>query len=36
MDITNTARVTVGAKGPGSTNGQFHGALDNVLFSVGS
>ena len=35
MDISNTAKVTVGAKGTGTSNDQFHGALDNVIFSVG-
>lgn len=36
MDISNTAKVTVGAKGAGLTNNdQFRGELDNVVFSVG-
>jgi hypothetical protein len=35
MDITSSAKVFVGAKGTGTNNDQFHGAVDNVVFSVG-
>ncbi|MEV0805188.1 LamG-like jellyroll fold domain-containing protein [Micromonospora sp. NPDC050200] len=36
MDITSTATVNIGAKGPGLTNNdQFRGELDNVIFSIG-
>lgn len=35
MDIANTAKVSIGAKGTGSNNDQFHGSLDNIVFSVG-
>ncbi|WP_157746602.1 LamG-like jellyroll fold domain-containing protein [Micromonospora inositola] len=36
MDITSTAKVNIGAKGPGLTNNdQFRGEMDNALFSVG-
>ncbi|MFG2053483.1 LamG-like jellyroll fold domain-containing protein [Micromonospora sp. NPDC048930] len=36
MDISNTSKVTVGAKGSGLTNNdQFRGELDNAVFSVG-
>lgn len=35
VDITNTSDVTIGAKGTGSNNDQFHGEIDNVVFSVG-
>jgi hypothetical protein len=35
LNVDNTAHVTIGAKGTGSTNDQFHGALDNVVFSTG-
>ncbi|MDQ1292941.1 MAG: hypothetical protein QG608_822 [Actinomycetota bacterium] len=35
MDITNTSDVTIGAKGTGSNNDQFHGEIDNVVLSVG-
>jgi hypothetical protein len=35
MEISNTSKVTVGAKGTGSSNDQFHGALDNVVLSIG-
>jgi len=35
MTITNTAKVNIGAKGPGLTNNdQFRGELDNAIFSV--
>jgi hypothetical protein len=35
LDVTNTAKVTIGAKGTGSNNDQYHGAIDNVVFSTG-
>lgn len=36
MDITNTNKVTIGAKGSGLTNNdQFRGQLDNAVFSIG-
>jgi hypothetical protein len=35
MEIANTAKVSIGAKGTGSNNDQFHGSLDNIVFSVG-
>ncbi|MBQ1012047.1 hypothetical protein KBX53_14015 [Micromonospora sp. M51] len=36
MTITNTAKVNIGAKGPGlSNNDQFRGAMDNALVSIG-
>ncbi|MBY8872185.1 LamG domain-containing protein [Micromonospora sp. PLK6-60] len=36
MDITSTAKVTIGAKGTGlSNNDQFRGALDNAILSIG-
>jgi hypothetical protein len=35
LNIDNTANVTIGAKGTGTTNDQFHGSLDNVVFSTG-
>ncbi|MFE9690554.1 LamG-like jellyroll fold domain-containing protein [Micromonospora sp. NPDC005806] len=36
MDITSTAKVNIGAKGPGLTNNdQFRGEMDNALFSIG-
>jgi hypothetical protein len=35
MSISNTAKVTIGAKGTGTSNDQFHGALDSVILSVG-
>jgi hypothetical protein len=35
MDITSSAKVFIGAKGTGTNNDQFHGAVDNVVFSVG-
>jgi hypothetical protein len=34
MTIANTLPVTVGAKGVGANPDQFHGALDNVVFST--
>ncbi|WP_431925766.1 LamG-like jellyroll fold domain-containing protein [Micromonospora wenchangensis] len=35
MDITSTAKVNIGAKGPGLTNNdQFRGELDNAVFST--
>ncbi|SBT52196.1 LamG-like jellyroll fold domain-containing protein [Micromonospora auratinigra] len=36
LDVSNTAKVTVGAKGAGlSNNDQFRGELDNAVLSVG-
>jgi hypothetical protein len=35
LNIDNTANVTIGAKGTGTSNDQFHGSLDNVVFSTG-
>ncbi|SCE71946.1 LamG-like jellyroll fold domain-containing protein [Micromonospora mirobrigensis] len=36
MNISSTAKVNIGAKGPGLTNNdQFRGELDNAIFSIG-
>ncbi|MGC5018396.1 LamG-like jellyroll fold domain-containing protein [Micromonospora sp. DT47] len=36
MDIANTAKVNIGAKGAGLTNNdQFRGEMDNAVFSIG-
>ncbi|NES15251.1 MULTISPECIES: LamG-like jellyroll fold domain-containing protein [Micromonospora] len=36
MDVSNTSKVTIGAKGAGlSNNDQFRGELDNAVFSLG-
>ncbi|HWH01527.1 MAG TPA: LamG-like jellyroll fold domain-containing protein [Pilimelia sp.] len=35
MHVANTVKVSIGARGTGTSNDQFHGALDNVVFSVG-
>lgn len=36
MVITSTAKVNIGAKGPGLTNNdQFRGEMDNAVFSIG-
>ncbi|MEV4479207.1 LamG-like jellyroll fold domain-containing protein [Micromonospora coxensis] len=36
MDIANTAKVHIGAKGAGLTNNdQFRGEMDNAVFSIG-
>ncbi|WP_446212764.1 LamG-like jellyroll fold domain-containing protein [Micromonospora sp. IBSANI012] len=36
MDITNAAKVNIGAKGAGLTNNdQFRGEMDNAVFSIG-